>query len=351
MTNYVFNRRQFLKAGIALGMAEALPRTALAAQQVVATTYPGSFEEAYRAILLPEFAKQTGADPVLTPLLGVNQVAKITAARRNPPYDVVIFDEGPLLASLSQDILQKYPTDRSPSMTDLPEVFRGGAHGGYGPTVTVQIIVLAYNPKRVARPSDWLDMWKPEYKGRVGLTGMASSLGTSYMTEIAKRLGGSETNYEPALKKVRELLPSVSSIAPSPGALAALFQTGEVDIAPNYFNNVMLLKEKGVDMDYVIPQGHPVLVRTSMHIVKNTKAPELAAKYIDMSISQSIQQKLLDRPYYFVPTNTKVKMEGEIAKIATSVQALLKEGIILDWPTIIKTRSKLIERFNKEIRL
>ena len=44
-------------------------------------------------------------------------------------------------------------------------------------------------------------------------------------------------------------------------------------------------------------------------------------------------------------------MKGVIATIAPSVQDLLANGIILDWPTIIKTRPQLIERFNKEVRL
>jgi len=51
-----------------------------AADSVVATTYPGSFEEAYPAVLLPAFTKRTQASVTLTPLLAVNQVAKITAA-------------------------------------------------------------------------------------------------------------------------------------------------------------------------------------------------------------------------------------------------------------------------------
>lgn len=343
------SRRALMQGAGAMAATLAMPRMGFAADEIVATSYPGSFEEAYRSILLPAFAEKSGAQAVLTPLLGVDQVAKIAASINNPPYDVVIFDEGPLLASLDKDILQPYP--ETPNLAELPAEFQGEANGGYGPTVTVQIIVLAYNPKKVPPPTDWLDMWKPEYKGRVGLTGMGSSLGTSYMTEIAKRLGGSESDYEPAFKKMEELLPSVSSIAPSPGALAALFQTGEVDIAPNYFNNVMLLKEKGVDVDYVIPQNAPVLIRTSMHVVKNTKAPELAAQYIDTAIASAVQQKLLDPPFYFVPTNKNVTFEGEVAKIASSMGDLLEKGILLDWPTIVKTRAQLIERFNQEVRL
>lgn len=351
MSEFKISRRRLLQSGVAMGAVSAFPTPSLAASGIVATTYPGSFEEAFRNILLPPFAAATNSDPTLTPLLGVDQVAKITAARNSPPYDVVIFDEGPLLAALPNDILMPFPAEMSPNLSGLPEVFQGGSNGGYGPTVTVQIIVLAYNPKRVPPPTDWLDMWKPEYSGGVGLTGMGSSLGTAYMTEIAKRLGGSESDLEPAFAKMQELLPSVSSIAPSPGALAALFQTGEVDIAPNYFNNVMLLKEKGVDIDYVIPQGKPVLVRTSMHVVKNSQLPDDAVKYIDMAISAEIQQQLVDPPYYFVPTNSGVTMTGEIAKIAPTVEELLANGIILDWPTIIPRRPEYIDRFNKEISL
>ena len=184
------SRRQALKAGTALAVSASLPRMAFAADEIVATTYPGSFEEAYRAILLPAFSERSGGQAVLTPLLAINQVAKISAARNNPPYDVVIFDEGPLLASLGNDILVPYPSEQSAAFAELPEVFQGHNSGGFGPTVTVQIIVMAYNPKKVSAPTDWLDMWDPEYKGGVGLTGMASSLGTSYMTEITKRLGG-----------------------------------------------------------------------------------------------------------------------------------------------------------------
>jgi putative spermidine/putrescine transport system substrate-binding protein len=88
-----------------------------------------------------------------------------------------------------------------------------------------------------------------------------------------------------------------------------------------------------------------------MHVVKNSKVPDLATRYIDMAISRNIQQHLLNPPFYFVPTNGNVKMDGEIAKIAPSVGELLSNGIILDWPTIIKRRPEYIERFNKEISL
>ncbi|MGQ0664455.1 MAG: extracellular solute-binding protein [Pseudomonadota bacterium] len=350
MTPPPLTRRDMLGAGLALGAATLVPGRAAAQQTIVATAYPGSFEEAYRTVLVPRVKQATGAEVTLTPMLVVEQVAKITAARANPPFDVVLFDEGPLLDNLDTDILAPFPAARSQHLAQLPEAFRG--INNTGPTVSAQVIGLAYNPKKVrARPTSWNDLWRAELKGRVGLTGMASSLGTAYMCEISKLNGGSEKDFEPAFRRVKELLPNVASVAASPGALAALFQQGEIDIAPNYLNNVMLLKHRGVDIDFAVPGNAPVLIRTSMHIVKNSKVPELAARYIDIMLSPEVQRALMDPPFFFVPTNSNVKFSPQIAFLGADVPDMMHRSIILDWAEINKQRPRLIDRFNREIRI
>ena len=125
MLKCMLSRRHLLEVGVAVGATTMLPRIAIAADNVVATTYPGAFEEAYRSIAVKAFKARTGADVTLTPLLAVDQVAKITAARANPPYDVVIFDEGPMLKALPADILEKFPADKSKNLTQLPKAFQG----------------------------------------------------------------------------------------------------------------------------------------------------------------------------------------------------------------------------------
>jgi putative spermidine/putrescine transport system substrate-binding protein len=343
-------RREFLSIGAAGAAALALPGLSRAAGKIVATTYPGSFEEAYRAVLLPAFQKATGASATLAPLLGVDQVAKITAARSNPPFDVVMFDEGPLLNAIKADVLQRFPADKAKNARDLPAAFQG--HDGWGPTVTLQIIGMAYNPKRVKTPpTSWEDLWKPEYKGRVGLTGMGSSLGTAFMVEIAKMHGGSETNIEPAFAAMKQLLPSIGALAPSPGALAALFQQGQIDIAPNYFNNIELLRGKGVDVAFAVPKSGGVLVRTSMQIVANSAEPELALRYIDTLLSPEVQTALEAAPWVMTPTNAKVKLTGEQARLAKDVNELQQKMVLHDWAKIQAERPAWIERFNKEVKL
>lgn len=346
------SRRTFIKTIAAGSVAGAIPSLSItgarAAGEVVAATYPGAFEESYRKILAPYVEKATGAEVTLTPILALDQVAKIVAARSNPPFDVALLDEGPMLEALPLDIFAPFPADKSKSNSELGAPFQSKS---VGPTVTVQLIGIAYNPKKVSTPpTSWLDLWKPEFKGRVGLPDVESSLGTVFMVEVAKLKGGSEKNIEPAFAALKDLLPSVGAIAPNPGALGTLFQQGQIDIAPFYFNNTLLIAAKGVDVAFIRPESGLVLVRTSMHIVKNTKAPDLALAYIDGATCAEVQQKLQAAPYYLVPTNAKAAFSDEITKVVGGGPDALLKNPIPDWPTINQSRTAWLKEFTAMVR-
>ncbi len=346
----MLTRRSTLGLGAAALASAAVPRIASAAGSVVATTYPGSFDEAFKAVVGPAFAKRTGGTVVFTPLLNVDQIGKIQASRNNPPFDIVLFDEGPLINAVKADILEKFPASSSKNFADIPEAFRHP--DGYAPVVTVQVVGIAYNPKKVKTPpASWDELWKPEYKGRVGVTGMTSSLGTAFMVEIAKMRGGSETDLEPAFKAMQELVPNIGAIAASPGALAALFQQGEIDIAFNYFNNVELLRAKGVDVDFARPKTGAVVIRTSAQIVKNNQDPKLALDYLDTVMDPAVQKGLEATPWVMMPTNRKVALTGPNLTIAKSVEDLIANNVLLDWTKFQHLRSGWIDRFNKEVKL
>jgi putative spermidine/putrescine transport system substrate-binding protein len=342
------SRRTALRIGAASLASTALSGISHGAESVVATTYPGSFDEAFKAVVGPAFTKATGANVVFTPLLAIDQVAKIQAARANPPFDVVLFDEGPLINAIKADVLEKLPAGAS--LADIPDAFKHP--DGYAPVVTCQVIGIAYNPKKVkAPPTSWEDLWKPEYKGRVGITGMASSLGTAFMVDVAKLKGGSDTDIEPAFKAMQALLPNVGAIAQSPGALAALFQQGEIDIAFNYFNNIELLRTKGVDVDFAVPSTGAIVVRTSAQLVKNAQAGKLAPAYLETIMSEEVQRGLEAAPWVMMPTNKKVPFTGANLKLAKGLDDLIAKNKLLDWTKFQNLRGEWITRFTKEVKI
>lgn len=347
-----FTRRSILQAtgALAMGGMVGLPRMAQAAGSIVATTYPGSFDEAFKSLVGPALRKNSGGSVTFSPLLNVDQIGKIQASRNAPPFDVVLFDEGPLIPAIEADILEKFPAAQSKSFANIPEAFRHPQ--GYAPVITVQLIGIAYNPKKIKTPpTSWEDLWKPEYKGRVGITGMGSSLGTAFMVEIAKLNGGSETNLDPAFAAIQKLLPNVGAIAPSPGALAALFQQGEIDIAFNYFNNVALLAAKGVDIAFAKPKSGAVVVRTSAQIVKNNQDPKLVLDYLDTVMSVDVQKGLEASPWVMMPTNKNVPLTGANLTVAKSVDDMVANNVLLDWTKFQKMRGEWITRFNKDVKL
>ncbi len=366
--SYQIKRRQFLGGSFATGLTlaglqacasqtasteGASPAGGVEGGKLVAATYQGIWEDAHRKILVPAFKKASGADVTLVPMFAVDQVARLKAAgSTNPPFDVAILDPGPLVNAPKEEILQVFPTDISKHYNDiLPRYQKSSSSGDWGPIIGLQFVGIAYNPKKITTPpTSWADLWKPEYKGRVGITNMSSTLGTGWMVEIAKMYGGSESDLEPAFKAVQELLPNLAAVAPNLGALSTLFQQGEIDIAPHNLASIALLQSKDVDVDWVIPKEGSYAFGASMHVVKNpTAGKELATAYIDAALSTEVQSAMADAPYYIAPVNKNAPLKGILAdKIATSFDDYEKYTYH-DWATISKQRSEWIERFNKEV--
>jgi putative spermidine/putrescine transport system substrate-binding protein len=346
------NRRSLLGGAAALGALSVAAPGGLAFAQgkaVSATTYPGAWESAHRQILLPVFAKASGGTTNLAASLAVDTVSKIIASKANPPFDVIILDEGPYLAALQHDIFEKLPVEKMPFMKDLPQKFIDPR--GMGAFVSGQIIGIAYNTAKIKTPpKSWNDLLKPEFKGRVGLAGMGSTLMSAWMVEIARLNGGGEENMEPAFAFVKKLLPNVSAVAANPGALASLFQQDQIDISVHYNNNVGDLQGKGVPVALARPDSGWIHIKSTMHIVKNSKNVDLAAAYINAALSPEVQTKMAEAPYFIAPTSSKAAFSKGLQFYAQDMKALeAMNGV--DWAKLNPRRGEYIDRFNRDIKV
>jgi putative spermidine/putrescine transport system substrate-binding protein len=351
MAHRTLPRRAFLQTSAAAAAASlGFPGLAWAQGKTIsATTYPGAWESAHRQILLPAFAKASGGSTNLVASLAVDTVSKIVASKANPPFDVIILDEGPYLNALQHDIFEKVPVNLVPNLKDIPAKFIDPR--GLGVFCSGQIMGIAYNTDKIKTPPrNWNDLLKPEFKGRVGLAGMGSTLMSAWMVEIARLNGGSETNMEPAFDFVKRLLPNVSAVASNPGSLATLFQQGQIDISVHYNNNVGDLQSKGVPVALARPDTGWIHIKSSMHIVKNSKNVELAAAYLNAAISPEVQTQMADAPYMVAPTSTKATFSRALSAYAGNMAALeAMNGV--DWAKLNPRRAEYIDRFNREVRV
>jgi len=153
-------------------------------------------------------------------------------------------------------------------------------------------------------------------------------------------------------KAIEALKPNLAAVAANPGALATLFQQGQIDISPGNFNAIQILKARGVPVEFVAPKEGAIAFKTTIHIVKNSSNRELAFKLIEAALSPEVQTTLMNAPYLIVPTNSKVAMSGEIAKVLAKDTAELKKKFVFqDWKKINEQRSSWIEKFNRDIKI
>src|SRR5258708_7139736 len=151
--------------------------------------------------------------------------AVLCPTRRWPPID-------PISLSFTEFLMSKIDLDRRSivqALAALPAKFIDPK--GLGAYTSGQVYGIAYNTEKIKQaPTSWNDLLKPQFKGRVGLVGLDSTLGLVWMVALAKMLGGDEAHMDPAFDFVRRLMPNVGAVAPNPAPLATLFHQGPIDI-------------------------------------------------------------------------------------------------------------------------
>ena len=337
----MFNRRSLLAGATALGGASLLPSLAFAKGSIVATTYPGSWEDAYRAIVTPMLKKSADIDLELAPLFAMDQIGKAKASRGAPPFDVFLLDPGPRIVAIEGGLFDKFDPKK---LTNLPKIPEGFADD-YGVCVSAQVVGIAYNPKKVPAPKGWTDLLKDPWVSRLGLTGFQTTFGTSSIIELSKQFGGSLTDVEPALVELKKILPKVAAVG-LPAAMPGLFQQGQCDVMYTNTQTVSTLKGKGVDIEFVKPESGAIAFYTTMHVAKGTESAENAYKYLDLVIGKDVQAALTPAPYNFLPVNKDVPLTPDMPMKSLDEMA---KYINHDWAKINPLRSAWIEKFNKDM--
>ncbi|MBI0434634.1 extracellular solute-binding protein [Roseomonas sp. KE0001] len=336
------SRRHALSATLGLLGAAALPAgPARAAGSMTAAVYPGGWDEALRAVLAPALKQNHGVDVAFEPLFAVDQIAKARAARGVAPFDVFVLDPGPRVSGMDLKLFEPFDPSRLSNRGKLP----AGYADAVGAGVAAQVVGIAYNPKKMEKPKGWADLFRPEYAKQLGLTGFGTTFGTISLIEMAKSVGGSEENMEPLFEALRKILPDVAAVA-QPAAMPGLFQQGQIGLMYTNTYTVTLLKSRGVDIEFAVPESGAAAFGTTMHIARGSKNIDAAYQYIDTMISTPVQSALSQAPYFFVPVNTEVKPGADVPMKSIDD---LRTFVTHDWTKINPQRPRWIDRFNREM--
>lgn len=341
MTEMKLTRRQFgfLAAGAAA--AGLLPFPARAANgSMVAATFPGNWEDAYRRVLTP-LVSQAGFDLTIAPALAQDQLAKIMASPDSPAYDTLLMSPGQMAIALENDLIQKIDTSRLANWSKLDPAFQGE----YGPTVTVEVNGIAYNPDLVPAPKGYADLFEnPAFAGKVSWTGFGSNTAVMAYTQLATIYGSGPDDMDAVFKLFADHPENLAGVVDSTNSQMSLYQQGEIAVFMCSTGNVAKLKSLGLNAEFVHPETGSPAAPVNIHLTKGSANLDAAYAYMDAAISKAAQEQLTLPPTEMFPTNMDVALTPGIEAFVT--RDTIPSLVYPDWAMINKNRADWIRAFD-----
>ncbi len=316
-----------------------------AAGSIVAAVFPGSWEDAYRGIVVP-LVKRQGSELVLSGALAQDQLAKLLASQGGrPAFDAILVSPGQTMVAIERGLIEKIDPSRLKNWGKLIP----SARTEWGPNVTVELTGFAYNPKLVPKPTTYKDLFdNPVYDGKVGWIGFGSNTATLAWVEVAKAFGGSEDNLEPAFRRLARHLTKVGAIANSGNQQLALFQQGEIAVFISSVGNVAQLKAQGASVEFAHPTTGSPALPVAIHLAKGSPNVEAVYQYMDAAISAEAQSKLILPPTEMLPTNVDVPLTASLKKFVTDAD--MKNIVLPNWAKINPNRAAWSAEFDRVVK-
>lgn len=340
--------RRAALGGIAAAVAAPSIVRAQGARELVIVTYPGRLSEPHRWLGDQMERRHAGLRVRLVPSDSQDIVAQIKAGQGASPFDAMPNDEPPHITAMAEGYIARR---RDANLRNLGNVFPEllAKSQGFGVPATYSLVGIAYNSQMVRTPPEtWADLWRPEFRGKVGIARTSSNLGLATLAIAAKSFGGSETALEAGWEKLRELQPKA---ARSPAILTQMLEREEIAIAPLWNNNTASAAEKGLPIRFQMPKPGAIAIISFMSAIARTRHPELVDEWLDGILSTEYQARAAGAPYFFGPTVRGVSVPEAARPYTPSTPAEVLALQTIDWNAIAPQRGGLVERFDRVFAL
>jgi len=324
------------------------------AQEVlkVSGIYGGVWADSIRNAILKPFEAKFGVKLEIEEGISAVTLAKLRQQKGSPALDVVWMDRIVSDNAIVEDLVDRVDPARIPNLKDVVSQAVQKDKNGDIRAITTGFWAagLAYNKKEIKTPPvSWLDLWKPEFRGKVALYSPDNAIGLPILVTIAELKGGGTQNIDPGFKAVQELAKQGALFFGGSPAGANLLVTGEAAVATLASSQVWDLQSKGHPIEYVVPKEGAVAGDMRVHIVKGTKRKELAEKLVDFAVSAEAQRALATM-LLVGPVNSKVSLPPDVAaKMPWGPGGSVQTLRLVDPYVILERRTAWVERWNKEI--
>lgn len=270
-------------------------------------------------------------------------ITQIKAAQGKSPIDTMLLGKARYIEAYKDGWLEPIAESEAPNLKEVFPNLIAECQPGAVPW-SIEIIGIAYNPDVVSKPETWDDLWKPEYKGKIGIVSPSSNAGFLFLEMIAKTYGTDETDMEAIWTKLEELKPFV--VANNPETLSQLLENKEIGIAINWNNEVATIINKGFNIKFTFPKPGGISQVGCYAVIKGTEYPDIAKQYVNTALGLDFQQRMSEAPFYFVPVNMNVKLTEDASMFLPSPDQY-STLITIDFDKALPLRQELTDEFLK----
>lgn len=317
-------------------------------QSLVITSYAPPWQDFLVKEILPGFEREAGAKVELAVGLSRDWVAKMrVAGKNNPPYDVMIANTTWVSALRKEGFFAKLTVDKVPNLADVWPDLRNKDDNGV--ITLVGPLGIGYRTDLVSSPPKrWVDLWKPEFKGKVGIYSIANSATPMFLMLLGRIHTKDDKNMDIAFQKVKELLPV--RFTDFSGDMEKLLVAGEIHLGILDAPAASRLKKQGLPIGWVPPIEGVFMFEQDTNVSEFAQNKELAFRFVNYFLSQPVQEKWA-RAFWWTPANRKVQITGQLAaEIPVHTQVQIRSIHKWDWDWVnAGNREKIIERWNREI--
>lgn len=323
-------------SGLALvpGVARAQAST------VRVTHFGGPYQALDQAVGKPFEAAGLGRVEFIASLTPAT-MGQLQANRANPPFDVVMVSRPAGVRAGRAGLVEKIDTARLPNLPQLET--SSLSPDGFGIPFVLDTIEIMYNKTLVSEPiRSWLDLWRPELKGKIALPSTSVVFAPDFVALIARSLGGSEKDpkaIDEAFKKIIELKSHVRTFTTNPEQASALMERGEIAASPQFGVRIGSVIKNNPDVARSLPEEGAAARPYDLAIPAQTPARDLAYRYIDFVIGRQAQENLIRALQATVVNREAVVPEDLRDKVVTDFSKLIfwddtyMAGVEREWRT------------------
>ncbi|SEH01280.1 putative spermidine/putrescine transport system substrate-binding protein [Nonomuraea solani] len=342
-----------LTAGL-LAMALTLtacgaPTPSAAPDTLVIAGYGGSYEEAFKQSVIPDFEKSCSCKVTYIAGSSTDTVAKLKAQQGAPQIDVALIDDGVQNQAVQAGLLAKLDPKTVTNLPNVIDIARLPDDVGVG--FSLNATGIAYNTDYYAKnglpaPKKLADLENAKLKGKLVMPSITQTYGLGALLIAAKVGGGSEQRIDPGFAGVKKVAANAVTFDTT-ADVSNYFLQGQA-VATVWGNSrVQMLAKKGFPIEFVYPEEGALPLVATVNVVNKAPHADLAQKFVN-KLLEPAAQKAMAESNFNGPTVKGVTLDPALASLVVG-QDRAADLRKLDWAVINKNRSAWTDRWNKEI--